>query len=102
MPGAGGGESGQQALRFPPGSLVAGSKRATPCAVQQAGPARAPVCYGKRMIRLETELESAIREHQNPTALLVALDVPVGVGLAAGVPCVPALRDGKGAGGGRV
>ena len=41
------------------------------------------LCYGEGMIRLETELESAIREHQNTTALLVALGVLIGVGLAA-------------------
>ncbi|WP_164473472.1 MULTISPECIES: hypothetical protein [Deinococcus] len=41
------------------------------------------------MIRLETELESAIREHQNTTALLVALGVLIGVGLAAWVLSLP-------------
>lgn len=41
------------------------------------------------MIRLETELESAIREHQNTTALLVAVGVLIGVGLAAWVLSLP-------------
>ncbi|WP_181392062.1 hypothetical protein [Deinococcus irradiatisoli] len=41
------------------------------------------------MIRLENELESAIREHQNTTALLVALGVLIGVGLAAWVLSLP-------------
>lgn len=41
------------------------------------------------MIQLETELESAIREHQNITALLVALGVLIGVGLAAWVLSLP-------------
>ena len=44
---------------------------------------RAPFWYGGAMIRMESELESAIREHQNTTALLVALGVLIGVGLAA-------------------
>ena len=34
-------------------------------------------------IRLDNDLESAIREHQNTTALLVALGVLIGVGVAA-------------------
>ena len=34
-------------------------------------------------IRLDNDLESAIREHQNTTALLVALGVLIGAGLAA-------------------
>jgi hypothetical protein len=36
-------------------------------------------------IRLDHDLESAIREHQNTTALLVALGVLIGVGVAAWV-----------------
>ncbi|WP_293914098.1 hypothetical protein [Deinococcus sp.] len=34
-------------------------------------------------LRLDNDLESAIREHQNTTALLVALGVLIGVGVAA-------------------
>lgn len=36
-------------------------------------------------LRLDNDLESAIREHQNTTALLVALGVLIGVGVAAWV-----------------